>query len=403
MLKENARLILGDGHVLRITGYARPGRPVVVAEGEASIEQILQLDGMLALPHYIHRTVGPADLDDYQTVYASRPGAIAAPTAGLHFTDDVFKALADAGIRTATVTLHIGPGTFAPVRALDIESHTMESEWYTIPPATQAAVAHARRIGGRIITVGTSSTRALESWAITGDIEGFTGLFIHPGFRFKLADAMLTNFHMPRTTVLALVMAFAGRDQILSRVPRSDSPSLPLSQLRRRDVDPVNAPIEFSVTATEGDARTGRIVTPHGAVATPAFMPVGTRAAVKAMAPDELWSMGYTMVLANAYHLALRPGADLVREMGGVARFMGFPGAVLTDSGGFQAMSLAKINSINEEGIHFRSHLDGTPLMLTPESAIDIQQQLGADIMMALDECTPFPGRASPRAQARSS
>jgi len=153
----------------------------------------------------------------------------------------------------------------------------------------------------------------------------------------------------------------------------------------------VNGPIEFSVNAVDGDARTGRIVTPHGAIATPAFMPVGTRAAVKAMAPDELWSMGYTMVLANAYHLAIRPGAELVREMGGIARFMGFPGAVLTDSGGFQAMSLAKINLINEEGIRFRSHLDGAPLMLTPESAIDIQEQLGADIMMALDECTPFP------------
>ena len=100
----------------------RPGRPVVVAEGEVSIEQILQLDGMLALPHYIHRTVAPADIDDYQTVYAARPGAIAAPTAGLHFTDDVFKALADAGIRTATVTLHIGPGTFAPVRAVIIQA-----------------------------------------------------------------------------------------------------------------------------------------------------------------------------------------------------------------------------------------------------------------------------------------
>ena len=119
------------------------------------------------------------------------------------------------------------------------------------------------------------------------------------------------------------------------------------------------------------------------------------------------------MVLANAYHLALRPGADLVREMGGIARFMGFPGAVLTDSGGFQAMSLAKINSINEEGIRFRSHLDGAPLMLTPESAVDIQQQLGADIMMALDECTPFPAehrraqvaradRAMGRAQSRA-
>jgi S-adenosylmethionine:tRNA ribosyltransferase-isomerase len=216
VLKENARLILGDGHALRIAGYARPGRPVVVSEGGTSIEQILQIGGTLALPHYIHRTVGPADIDDYQTVYASQPGAIAAPTAGLHFTDDVFKALADAGIRTAKVTLHIGPGTFAPVRAVEVESHTMESEWYTIPPATQTAVELARRIGGRIITVGTSSTRALESWAITGDVEGFTGLFIHPGFRFKLADAMMTNFHMPRTTVLALVMAFAGRDQILA-------------------------------------------------------------------------------------------------------------------------------------------------------------------------------------------
>jgi len=157
----------------------------------------------------------------------------------------------------------------------------------------------------------------------------------------------------------------------------------------------VSGPIEFSVTAVDGDARVGTIKTPHGAVATPAFMPVGTRAAVKAMAPDELWAMGYTMVLANAYHLAIRPGAELVREMGGVARFMGFPGAVLTDSGGFQAMSLAKINLINEEGIRFRSHLDGAPLMLTPESAIDIQEQLGADIMMALDECTPFPAEHS--------
>ena len=184
--------------------------------GSVSIEQILERDGTLALPHYIHRTVAPADSDDYQTVYASRPGAIAAPTAGLHFTDDIFKALADAGVRTATVTLHIGPGTFAPVRAVEVESHSMESEWFTIPAATQDAIEHTRRIGGRVITVGTSSTRALESWAITGDAEGFTGLFIHPGFRFKLADAMLTNFHMPRTTVLALAMAFAGREQLLA-------------------------------------------------------------------------------------------------------------------------------------------------------------------------------------------
>src|SRR5882757_7574627 len=153
----------------------------------------------------------------------------------------------------------------------------------------------------------------------------------------------------------------------------------------------MDTPIEFKVTASDGGARAGQLLTGHCEIATPAFMPVGTRAAVKAMAPDELWDIGYRLVLANAYHLAIRPGAELVREMGGVARFMGYPGAVLTDSGGFQAMSLAQINSINDDGIRFRSHLDGAPLMLTPESAIDIQEQLGADIMMALDECTPFP------------
>ena len=151
------------------------------------------------------------------------------------------------------------------------------------------------------------------------------------------------------------------------------------------------SPIEFSVAASDDLARTGRIRTPHGDVATPAFMPVGTRAAVKAMSPDELWDMGYRLVLANAYHLLVRPGPELVREMGGVARFMAFPGATLTDSGGFQAMSLAKINSISEDGIRFRSHLDGSPVVLTPESAIQVQESLGSDIMMALDECTPYP------------
>jgi len=150
-------------------------------------------------------------------------------------------------------------------------------------------------------------------------------------------------------------------------------------------------PIEFSVTASDDLARAGCIRTPHGAVATPAFMPVGTRAAVKAMSPDELWNIGYRLVLANAYHLLVRPGPDLVRALGGVGRFMAFPGATLTDSGGFQAMSLAKISSVSEEGLRFRSHLDGARVLLTPERAIEVQEALGADIMMALDECTPYP------------
>jgi queuine tRNA-ribosyltransferase len=161
-------------------------------------------------------------------------------------------------------------------------------------------------------------------------------------------------------------------------------------------------PFRFEPGVEDGGtrARRGRLVTPHGAVETPAFMPVGTRAAVKAMAPGELWSMGYRLVLANAYHLAVRPGSELVREMGGLARFMGFRGATLTDSGGFQAMSLAKINSISEAGIRFRSHLDGASIMLTPERAIEIQEHLGADIMMALDECTSYPATRERAAQS---
>ena len=153
-------------------------------------------------------------------------------------------------------------------------------------------------------------------------------------------------------------------------------------------------PVKLEVVAADGAARSGRLITSHGVVPTPAFMPVGTQAAVKAMAPGELWDLGYRMILANAYHLAVRPGPELIHEMGGIQNFMGWPGALLTDSGGFQAMSLASINKISEEGIAFRSHLDGRPMMLTPESAIDIQQKLGCDIMMALDECTPYPAES---------
>jgi S-adenosylmethionine:tRNA ribosyltransferase-isomerase len=214
-LRDGTRLILDDGTKLAVTGRAAQGRPIIAAERGVSIAGILRREGLLALPHYIRREVGTADAADYQTVYAEHEGAIAAPTAGLHFSDDLFRALAEAGTRTARVTLHIGPGTFAPLRAPEVERHTMEAEWYTIPDATRTAIDHARRVGGRIVAVGTSSVRTLESWAITGDAEGSTGLFICPGFRFKIVDAMITNFHMPRTTVLAMVMAFAGRELVL--------------------------------------------------------------------------------------------------------------------------------------------------------------------------------------------
>jgi S-adenosylmethionine:tRNA ribosyltransferase-isomerase len=214
-MREGTRLRLANGRALQVVGNHRPGRPLVASDDTLSMNEILIEAGAVALPHYIRRPPTPADITEYQTVYANQPGAVAAPTAGLHFTEQSFCELTAAGVRTAFLTLHIGPGTFTPLRAAEVEHHTMEAEWYTIPPATADAIELARRTGGRIIAVGTSSARALESYAITRDGEGFTGLFIFPGFRFKLVDAMLTNFHMPRSTVLALVMALAGREVIL--------------------------------------------------------------------------------------------------------------------------------------------------------------------------------------------
>ncbi|MFO7274246.1 MAG: tRNA guanosine(34) transglycosylase Tgt [Bacillota bacterium] len=138
-------------------------------------------------------------------------------------------------------------------------------------------------------------------------------------------------------------------------------------------------------------ARLGRLHTPHGVIDTPVFMPVGTQATVKTLNPEEVWDLGARIILSNTYHLYLRPGHELVREAGGLHRFMNWKGAVLTDSGGFQVFSLADLRKITEEGVQFRSHIDGSTHFLTPEKAIEIENALGADIIMAFDECTPWP------------
>ncbi len=147
----------------------------------------------------------------------------------------------------------------------------------------------------------------------------------------------------------------------------------------------------FEIKKTDSSARLGRVTTLHGTFTTPVFMPVGTKASVKGMTPSELKSIGVEVILANTYHLYLRPGHELVRELGGLHRFMGWDGPVLTDSGGFQVFSLCKLRKITEEGVQFSSHIDGTRYTLTPESAVGIQEALGADIIMPLDECTPYP------------
>src|SRR5437667_4580748 len=147
----------------------------------------------------------------------------------------------------------------------------------------------------------------------------------------------------------------------------------------------------FQLLATDGAARRGQIVTPHGTVATPAFMPVGTQATVKGLAPEAVHATGADIVLANTYHLMLRPGAERIATLGGLHRFMNWPRPILTDSGGFQVMSLANLRKITEEGVRFRSHIDGAEHFLSPERAMEIQRLLGSDIQMVLDECAPFP------------
>lgn len=151
----------------------------------------------------------------------------------------------------------------------------------------------------------------------------------------------------------------------------------------------MTAPVRFELVATEGEARRGRLITPHGAVDTPAFMPVATQGSVKSLDPGDLRSAGAQLILANTYHLHLRPGHELVRDLGGLHRFMGWEGPILTDSGGFQVFSLSKLRRLGEEGVEFRSHLDGSVRLLTPEICMDIQHALGVDILHPLDECLP--------------
>ena len=185
-----------------------------------SIEPFLDDIGNVPLPPYIRAAL--SDPERYQTVYASQPGSVAAPTAGLHFTPDLISHLKDQGIRFTNLTLHVGLDTFAPVAEDDPVMHTIHTEWCQVSKNTADEVNHTHREGGRIIAVGTTSVRALESAAqnqsqddLLSRFDGATGLFILPGYEFRVVDAMITNFHLPRSTLLMLVSAFAGRERVL--------------------------------------------------------------------------------------------------------------------------------------------------------------------------------------------
>jgi S-adenosylmethionine:tRNA ribosyltransferase-isomerase len=186
---------------------------------EEGIFDLLDRYGQLPLPPYINHAANDEDERRYQTVFAREAGAVAAPTAGLHFDEVMLQALRDKGAKLAYVTLHVGAGTFQPVRVDHIQEHRMHSECYEIPQATVDAITHTRAARGRVIAVGTTSLRALESAAAAGELvagENETNLFIVPGYRFKVVDVLLTNFHLPKSTLLMLVCAFGGMDEMLA-------------------------------------------------------------------------------------------------------------------------------------------------------------------------------------------
>jgi S-adenosylmethionine:tRNA ribosyltransferase-isomerase len=231
--------VLGGGEVLAQVGANHPtrvGGTLMLADGiEATVlgreseffrlriegcDNVLALldrHGSIPLPMYIARPAGEEDSERYQTVYARAPGAVAAPTAGLHFDQALLDRLRSRGAGIAHITLHVGAGTFQPVRVQNLALHEMHSEWYDVPRETVDAINRARGNGGRVLAVGTTTLRALESAAAGGTLEpgrGETRLFILPGYRFKVVERLLTNFHLPKSTLLMLVSAFGGMDNM---------------------------------------------------------------------------------------------------------------------------------------------------------------------------------------------
>ena len=186
--------------------------------GEMTVLKLMQQIGHMPLPPYIQRDDNVNDVDRYQTVYARNPGAVAAPTAGLHFTDELMQEIADQGIDSVFVTLHVGAGTFQPVRVNNIEEHQMHSEYLEVSAEVCEKVKQCKARGGRVIAVGTTAVRCLETAAQASELkpyQGETNIFIYPGYEFKVIDALITNFHLSESTLLMLVSAFAGQDNIM--------------------------------------------------------------------------------------------------------------------------------------------------------------------------------------------
>lgn len=205
--RAGSELRVGDGARAEVLG--REDDLYLVRFPGERVDDLLERCGQVPLPSYIRHAPDARDAERYQTVYAEKRGAVAAPTAGLHFDEAMLKTLTARGVTMARVTLHVGSGTFQPVRTEGIEDHRMHSERYEVPRETMDAIA-----GRRVLAVGTTVLRALETAAVTGRLSGETDLFVYPGYRFRVVDRLLTNFHLPRSSLLMLACAFGGKDQV---------------------------------------------------------------------------------------------------------------------------------------------------------------------------------------------
>ncbi|MGP4842579.1 tRNA preQ1(34) S-adenosylmethionine ribosyltransferase-isomerase QueA [Marinobacter sp. 1Y8] len=217
--KPGQKIRIEDGGEFAVTGREGALFCLSLVSGADSVLELLERVGHMPLPPYVDRPDDEADRERYQTVYAREAGAVAAPTAGLHFDETLMAELAERGVEQAFVTLHVGAGTFQPVRVDDIRDHHMHSEVADVPQATVDAVQRTHARGGRVIAVGTTSVRSLESASANGELAAFQGetdIFIYPGYRFRCVDALVTNFHLPESTLIMLVSALAGYDPVMA-------------------------------------------------------------------------------------------------------------------------------------------------------------------------------------------
>ncbi len=218
-LKEGARIYFSPELTGEVVGNGSEGKKRISFEADGNFWEVINRMGQIPLPPYIRRGAEEIDREGYQTIFARHEGAVAAPTAGLHFTPELVKDIEGKGAKVVSLTLHVGLGSFHPIRKADVEDHPLESEFYHIPPSSAETINEARKTGARICAVGTTVVRALESAVDEkGEVHpqrGMTGLYIYPGFRFKAVDALITNFHLPRSTLLLLVFAFGGKEPII--------------------------------------------------------------------------------------------------------------------------------------------------------------------------------------------